>query len=163
MRKVIYIVLSAAFVLSFTSCKEKSRVQREQEFISELTKEDTTQMLKLSDGCMDLLKQNKIDEALSMLYEYDEESKALNPLSDETRKRLQKQFKFFPVLEYTRNYYSFMLEGVNDVKYVIKFAEEEHPEENGEAKTAFMLNPVRVDGTWYLTVKNGSDFDHLQN
>lgn len=156
-----FILMAVAFI--FSGCKEKSRVQQVQEFRSELTKEDTTQMLKLSDQCMELLKAQKTNEALSMLYEYDEENKELTPLNDKTRKRLETRLKFFPVLDYERVYYSFLLEGVNDVKYRIKFAEEENPEQNGEAKTAFMLNPVKVDGSWYLTVKNGSDFDELQN
>lgn len=152
-----------AVVLVFSSCKDKSRTQQIQDFRNELTKEDTTQMLKLSDQCMELLKAQKTNEALSMLYEYDTESKELIPLADKTRQRLEKRLKFFPVLDYERIYFSFLLEGVNDVKYRIKFAEEENPEQNGEAKTAFMLNPVKVDGSWYLTVKNGNDFDELQN
>lgn len=152
-----------AVVLVFSSCKDKSRTQQIQDFRNELTKEDTTQMLKLSDQCMELLKAQKTNEALSMLYEYDTESKELIPLADKTRQRLEKRLKFFPVLDYERIYFSFLLEGVNDVKYRIKFAEEENPEQNGEAKTAFMLNPVKVDGSWYLTVKNGNDFDEFQN
>lgn len=148
----------------FTSCKsDKSQVQRVQEFREGLTKEDTTQMLKISNDCMELLKAKKYNEVFASLYLYDEENKALVPLSDSDKKGLERKFKMFPVLDYKLEYYSFLLEGVNDVKYSIKFAEEEHPEINGEAKTAFMLNPVKVDGTWYLTVKNGSDFDELQN
>ena len=56
--------------------------------------------------------------------------------------------------------YSFQLEGCNDVKYKVKFAESDNVEETGEFKTMYMFNPVKIDGTWYLTVKRpGQDFD----
>lgn len=163
MKKYIYFIFIMVSVVLLTGCKEKTRVQKVKDFRNELTKEDTVQMLKLSDQCMELLKAQKTNEALSMLYEYDSEKSEILPLSNETKKRLERQFKIFPVLEYERDYFSFLLEGVNDVRYRIKFAEEENPEKNGECITRFMLNPVKVDGSWYITVKNGSDFDELQN
>lgn len=100
-----------------------------------------------------LLQQKNIDGALSMLCEYDDSTGQVSPLSDATRARYQRLFTMFPVLSFQRSKYSFMLEGLNDVKYEVVFAEEEHPEINGVPKTSFMFNPVRVDGTWYLTVK----------
>lgn len=148
----------------FSACRsEKSKVQQVQEFREGLSKEDTTQMLKISNDCMELLKAKKYNEVFASLYLYDDENKSLVPLTETDKKNLERKFKMFPVLDYKLEYYSFLLEGVNDVKYSIKFAEEPNPEQNGEARTAFMLNPVKVDGTWYLTVKNGNDFDELQN
>ena len=71
-------------------------------------------------------------------------------------------FRIFPVVDYELVYYSFQLEGINDVKYKIIFAQEENVAENGEAATALMFNPVKVDGSWYLTVKKaGQKFDEL--
>lgn len=164
MKKYYFLIFCFSLTVIFSSCrKEKSRVMQVEEFREGLTKEDTTQMLKISNDCMELLKAKKYNEAMASLYLYDEENKSLLPLTDEAKKHLERRFKMFPVLEYKLMYYSFLLEGVNDVKYSIKFAEEPNPEQNGEAKTAFMLNPVKVDGTWYLTVKNGGDFDELQN
>lgn len=98
-----------------------------------------------------------------MLYEYNDSTKEVQPLTDKTRKQYERRFKVFPVLEYTMDYYSFQLEGVNDVKYRITFALEENPEQNGNAVTAMMFNPVKVDGVWYLTIKNGTEFDKFRN
>lgn len=121
-------------------------------------------MLKLSNDCMELLKAKKIDNALSMLYEYNDSTKEVTPLSEKSRKRYERMFHIFPVLDYKMEYYSFQLEGVNDVKYRIIFGQEDQPDVNGEAATALMFNPVKVDGNWYLTVKTADQsFDELRN
>jgi hypothetical protein len=72
-------------------------------------------------------------------------------------KRLRRQFKMFPVLDYKRQYFSFMLEGCNDVKYSITFATAEQAGTKEAPVTMFMFNPVRVDGEWKLCVKTTKD------
>lgn len=158
-------ILAAAMVailaFSLSSCKKKTPLERMQEFRSELTKEDTTQMLKLADGCMTLLKAQKYDQALSMLYSYNDSTKEVAPLTAEEKQHYGRRFRVFPVLEYERDYYSFQLEGQNDVKYRITFA----PGGDGEApcRTALMFNPVKKDGQWYLTIKTARNgFDELR-
>ena len=156
MKKLVYFSLMALILLCVSSCKKKTPLQKMEEFTSSLTSADTTQMLKLSNDCMELLKAKKIDNALSMLYEYNDSTKEVTPLTPQARKRYERMFRIFPVVDYELVYYSFQLEGINDVKYKIIFAQEENVAENGEAATALMFNPVKVDGTWYLTVKNTS-------
>lgn len=164
MKNLAYIMFIALVAVFISSCKEKkTRMQQIQEFRNSLSSTDTTQMLKLCNDCMDLLKAQKVESALSMLYEYNDSTKEVQPLTDKTRKQYERRFKVFPVLEYTMDYYSFQLEGVNDVKYRITFALEENPEQNGNAVTAMMFNPVKVDGVWYLTIKNGTEFDRMRN
>ena len=120
-------------------------------------------MLGLADNCMKLLKEKRIDEALSMLNEYDDTLKSVKPLSKETEQRLHRTFRVFPVLEYNLSYFSMQLEGLNDVKYNIIFAKEDHPEQNGKPQTSFMFNPVKLDGTWYLCVKRSDqEVDELR-
>lgn len=163
MKKLAYIMFIVLVAVFTSSCKEKkTRMQQVQEFRNSISSIDTTQMLKLCNDCMDLLKAQKVDDALSMLYEYNDSTKEVQPLTDKTRKQYERRFKVFPVLEYTMDYYSFQLEDVNDVKYRITFALEENPEQNGKAVTGLMFNPVKLDGVWYLTVKNGSDFDKFR-
>ena len=158
MRKLNYLLIAVALLCLGTACsnKKKSREERVEEFRSILTANDTTQMLQLADNAMELLKGKKIDEVIASLYEYNDSTEELTELTDATKKRLARRFKMFPVLAYNRQYYSFMLEGCNDVKYEVTFAT---PEQTGadSAKTMYMFNPIRIDGEWKLCVKSPKD------
>ena len=117
------------FVISivFYSCRNNSNKQIERdeqvlEFRSTLQKSDTTMMLKLCDDAMENLKNKKIDEVLAALHEYSDSTKEVRPLSESTAKKYRRMFELFPVLQYERIYYSFQLEGCNDVKYRVTFA-----------------------------------------
>ena len=157
MKKLVYVGMCLLALLATTSCNKKGQTKAEesQEFRNSLTNTDTLSMLNICDSCMMLLQDKNLEGALAMLYEYDDSTGQVSSLSDETRQRYERLFNMFPVLSFQRVKYTFMLEGLNDVKYDVVFAEEEHPEVNGVPKTSFMFNPVRVDGTWYLTVKRG--------
>jgi hypothetical protein len=102
---------------------------------------------------MELLKGKKIDEVIASLNEYNDSTRELLPLSDSMKKSLKRRFKLFPVLDYRREYYSFMLEGCNDVKYKVTFATSEQSGTGEAPTTMFMFNPVKVDGEWKLCVK----------
>lgn len=154
MKKIVFCIFVTMILFCVSSCKNnQSKSEKINEFQSSLTESDTLEMLKVADDCMELLKAGKVNDALAMLYEYDDSTQQVSPLSDQTIKRYEKMFTWFPVVEYQRIYFSFQLEGLNDVKYKVKFAEEENPEENGEAVTSYMFNPVKIAGVWYLTVK----------
>lgn len=165
MRKFNYLLIAAALLCLGTafSCSNKKKTREEQveEFRSMLTANDTTQMLQMADNAMELLKSKKIDEVIASLYEYNDSTEELSQLTDDAKKRLTRRFKMFPVLSYNRQYYSFMLEGCNDVKYEVVFAT---PEQTGadSAKTMFMFNPIRINGEWKLCVKSAKD-DHDVN
>lgn len=158
MKKFNYILIVVAVLCLGTACsnKQKSREERVEEFRSMLNANDTTQMLQLCDNAMEQLKGKKIDEVIASLYEYNDSTEELTELTDATKKRLQRRFKMFPVLAYNRQYFSFMLEGCNDVKYEVVFAT---PEQTGadSARTMYMFNPVKVDGEWKLCVKSADD------
>ena len=158
MRKLNYLLIAVALLCLGTACsnKKKTREERVEEFRSMLTASDTTQMLQICDNAMELLKSKKIDEVIASLYEYNDSTEELKPLSDNLKKRITRRFKMFPVLAYNRQYYSFMLEGCNDVKYEVTFAT---PEQTGadSAKTMYMFNPILIDGDWKLCVKSALD------
>ena len=158
MKKLNYLLIAVAVLCLGTACsnKKKSREERVEEFRGMLTANDTTQMLQICDNAMEQLKGKKIDEVIATLYEYNDSTEELTPLTDQVKKRLARRFKMFPVLSYNRQYFSFMLEGCNDVKYEVVFAT---PEQTGadSAKTMYMFNPVRVDGEWKLCVKSAKD------
>lgn len=127
------------------------------EFRSTLSTSDTTQMLQLCDEAMEQLKNHSYEKVLSSLYEYNDSTKEVKPLSETLMRQYRNNFETFPVLEYRRVYYSFMLEGWNDVKYEVIFATPEQTGTDEPAKTAFMFNPVKIDGQWYLCVKTEKD------
>lgn len=152
-----------AVVLCLPSCnscgnkESKPRDEQVQEFRGTLSKEDTTSMLKLCDDAMEMLKNKKYDAVLANLYEYTDSTHEVKPLSDATARRYSKIFHMFPVLEYHRTYYSFQLEGCNDVKYKVKWATAEQAGTKDAPETAYMFNPVKIDGKWYLCVKTSAD------
>ena len=160
MKKYVCFFCAVALLCMFSSCKNKknmSRAEQIEEFRNELTEEDTTTMLKLADDAMEQLKAKKIDQVIASLYEYDDSTHEVSPLSDATAKRYARKFKMFPVLDYYREYYTFMLEGCNDVKYRVTFATAEQAGTKEPATTMFMFNPVKIDGEWKLCVKTPQD------
>lgn len=145
------------FLLTILSCREKPREVKIQEFQATLNASDTTMMLKLADDAMEMLKSKDINGVLGMLYEYNDSTKEAKPISVETAERYRNLFSMFPVLDYYRIYYSFQLEGCNDVKYRVVFCQKDSSDTGEEATTAYMFNPVKVDGEWKLCVKTASE------
>lgn len=164
MKKICFMAVAVCGLLSLNSCNScsgskegKSRDEQIQEFRSELNKEDTATMLKLCDDAMEELKNKKYDQVLASLYEYTDSTKELKPLSKATANKYRRKFMLFPVLEYHRIYYSFQLEGCNDVKYDVTWATAEKAGTAEPAKTAYMFNPVKINGEWKLCVKTADD------
>lgn len=157
--KKYYFIISIIGLLLLASCsnKKKPRDQRIMEFQSTLTAEDTTTMLKLCDDAMEQLKAKQYDKVLASMYEYTDSTEEVKPLTEATAKRYLRMFKMFPVLDYVRKYYSFQLEGCNDVKYEVTFATAEQAGTPEPPKTGYMFNPVKVDGSWKLCVKTAND------
>ncbi|WP_373731126.1 hypothetical protein, partial [Bacteroides heparinolyticus] len=117
-------------------------------FATTLTAADTTEVVGLANQCMDLLKENKTEEALKMIFVMNEEGEPV-PVSGEQKQKLNGKFKLFPVLEYELVNFSFASEENNDMRYKIIF------DKSGDvpASIGFMFNPVRIDGNWYLMLK----------
>ena len=158
MKKLNFVLIAVALLCLGTACsnKKKSREERVDEFRSMLTANDTTQMLQICDNAMEQLKGNKIDDVIASLYLYNDSTQELSELTDQMKKRYAQRFKRFPVKDYKRQYYSFMLEGCNDVKYEVTFATAEQT--GGQpATTMYMFNPVKVNDEWKLCVKSAAD------
>lgn len=155
MKKSVYIIFLTLSFFAVHSCKDKVTIPPVQvnEFQAGLNNEDTLTMLQLCDSSMELLKSGDIEAVVSLLHEYDDSTGTVMPIGDDAANRFRRQLSIFPVHDYKRTSYKFFERGLNDVKYEVIFAEEERPEVNGEAKTFFMFNPVKVDGQWYLCVK----------
>lgn len=160
MKKYSILFIAVAALLLTTACsnkKAKTRQEQVEEFRSMLTASDTTQMLQLCDNAMELLKGKKIDEVVASLYEYNDSTKEAKPVTEATAKRYTRMFNMFPVLSYSRRYYSFMLEGCNDVLYDVVFATAEQAGTEKAPTTTYMFNPVKIDDEWKLCVKTLND------
>ena len=159
MKSFTYIFFAIALISLATACSNnnKTREQRIEEFRADLNKADTAEMLRLCDEAMALLKNKQIDKVLESLFEYNDSTEEVTPLSETLAKRYTTHFKMFPVLDYKRKYYSFMLEGCNDVKYEVVFATAEQTGNEKPATTMYMFNPVKIDGEWKLCVKTPQD------
>ena len=153
---IFIVALTLGYVqISCVDHKPKSSEQMVQEehaaFVKELTSEDTVEMIKICNDCMNTLKSGRIDDAMKMFHLITPDGE-LKPLSQEKERQLRKNFKFFPVIDYKLDYFSFNTSGVNDVKYTIEFFEKK----DGDATPNtinFMFNPVKKSRKWYITVK----------
>lgn len=116
-------------------------------FRSTLTAADTTAVMQLSEKCMQNLKSGEMDEALDMLYTLQDSLTAV-PLSEEQKNQLRNKFRLFPVKDYRLERFTFATENSNDVKYAIVF-----DEQDPAGKIGLMFNPVKLKGTWFLTLK----------
>ena len=154
--KQLFILLAAVAVLASCGPKysgshgEKTQKDAEAEFVSSLTQEDKDAMLALSDSFMDKLQAGQVDEALDMIYVLYND--VLYKKSDTYTAQLIQRFRMFPVLSYKMLYHSFSTEGNNDVSYSYVF-DSSTGSEGGETMK-LMLNPVFIDGQWYLTFKD---------
>ena len=95
-----------------------------------------------------------IDEALKMLFIL-RDGKAI-PLPAEKEQQLRKKFKYFPVVDYKLDYYSFSSTDNNDVKFQIEFFKHTSSDDHTPNTIGFMFNPVKIDGVWYLAVKEAT-------
>lgn len=165
MKRLLWAAAALACLLALAACGGKKSAESEaEEFRKELTKEDTTQMLALCDDCMKTLKAGRIDEALNRLYTYDDSTATVAPITATKREELKRTFRLFPVLGYEMDYYSFNSEGQNDVKYDIRFFEKTDSADTTPNTIGFMFNPVKVDGQWYLCIKEADqEFDRARN
>ena len=142
-KDLLYICVLVAVSCFLFSCGEKKKqLTPKEEFLMGLTAEDTVQVLTISRSCMDTLKAGNIDEALKMLFIL-RDGKAI-PLPAEKEQQLRKKFKYFSS---TDN---------NDVKFQIEFFKHTSSDDHTPNTIGFMFNPVKIDGVWYLAVKEAT-------
>ena len=152
--KIVFILLLSCLLFSCGRKETKERMKTyadaEKEFVSSLTKKDSIAILEMSQKCMDSLKAGNVEAALGMLYVI--KAGEVVRLTDENKEDFKKHFCTFPVVDYHLEYFSFSTQGCNDLKYKIEFARK--GADGSAPAMAFIFNPVKIDGTWYLCVKN---------
>jgi len=165
MKKLFYLCILFAIVVCYTACgnKNKSESNEEMSVVDQIvendsrydkfmlrSKDDSTKIVELATQYLNLLKENKIDEAISMLHEIDD-SANVKPLSDSFMSTLKKQLNRFPVLSYTIDDFQIFSAQHTDLHYTYEFM---HKPEGSDIPNTLkgVLSPCRVNGEWYLTI-----------
>ena len=134
----------------------KTHIEAEEEFLSTLTESDTTAVLGLADKFMSLVKEGSVSEAVDMitvLYE----GVVYKP-ADEYYSELVSRFTRMKIISYELYKYYFTTEGNNDVCYDAYFI----PAAGSEPmKIKITFNPIKVDGAWMLSLKDGNQSSKL--
>lgn len=149
MKKNIGILPWIVFLLILAGCLEGcSRGNKQVHQKPLYTADDTIIVTNLVESYLNCLHENQFDAALNMLSEISHDS--VMPISDSLRNILLNQFNYFPVLKYEKYSETWTDSDPILMSYNITFAED--PEGQVPYITKMVLQPIRKDGYWYLTV-----------
>lgn len=124
------------------------------------TGKDTMMLLDMTKKFLETLKNNDIDGAMSQLYEV-EDNKVM-PVSAERSKEIRKTLATFPVLSYKIDELLLYSDSDTEVRYTIEFFEK--PKGDNRPNTIkCSVNPMRVDGNWYLTIAKIAQENNNEN
>ena len=156
--KKILVVLCTLCLLA--ACHNNGRKQQtfntfesaQAAFQATITPEDSSAVITATEEVMSLLKAGEIDAALSHIYVVADN--VLYRPDNESLLRLKSKFTMFPVLSYEMTDIAFQTSAINDVTYQYVFAESSDDSTPATFKLGF--NPVKIEGQWYLTFKDGN-------
>lgn len=142
------------------SCKGKDDKAPIDGYFMVTTSEDTVTVSQLAVDFMEKLKSKDINGALDMLYYLNEPADSLSqptitPLNDEQIVQQQLIFDCFPVLAYRIDNIIFRTETDCQVKCTFDFSQPDDGQGN-PLSTSLYLQPMRLEGKWYLTVRDSS-------
>ncbi len=157
--KLIAVVSVAIMAVSTVACGGKkdqetttdenivTLAEAEQVFASSLSSNDTTELMAISSAFMDSLKNGSIDAAVAMLYEPDPNG-GVRPVNEKTAEQLRARYTTYPVKSWRMDHMDLSIPSINDLKFIYQLSDEP-----GMPGMAIMFNPTKVDGKWYLMLK----------
>lgn len=150
--KAFNCLFSGLLLFAALSCTCSPKVltysDAERAFISSLTADDSLVVAVMGDMFMSGLKAGDLDSTLAVLKVV--EHNVLYAISDQTVSELKVRFESMPVVDYELTRLTFSTEGVNDMVYRYSFS----GSLADSPAIKFVLNPVKVEGRWYLTLKD---------
>lgn len=153
--KTKYMLIGLFVALILGSCAEKKADQQSKEEVDgpqmELSVRDTSEVKKIANEFLLLVKERRIDEAVSMLYILDEDD-VLQELTPSQKMNQKMALTMYPVYGYEITNIIFWKETDCRLDYNIFVSEPVEDEE--PAKIGCALRPVRQDGIWHITVAN---------
>jgi len=151
-RSLFFILCLSGLTSLFVSCKrEKPADDQNTEPVIVFSKEDSTTVRNLVNTFIERLQENKISEAVSMIYFLDGDS--ICELNDTQFKNQARSLARVRGIRYDLEYIKIQDEKFNDAKINIVLFDKQEGDTRPNG-VAFHLNPVRREGEWYLTTLN---------
>lgn len=153
--KKFYILSFILFSVLIAACtgnkKQETQPTAHEVFVSGLSSQDTVLVTKLCEEFLSAIQNNDKDKAFSILRNV--EDGKVNPPTSEQMAKLSTQFTIFPVLKYHLKDFKIGDATDNICSYSIVFNIDE---QGKESAINFGFCPIKVDGQWYITVRNAS-------
>ena len=158
-KTLVTLTVTALLTLSFSSCGTRSGRTTSQnegeEYLSSLTKADTVSLLLIADSCMTLLTNGEYEKALAGVGYVDGET--IEAMTPEMIARTAMSFKNLGVHGFERSGIELVLPDQNTISYRLKIGGPSSVPEPAEGTatptTGFAFNAYRIDGHWYLSLK----------
>ena len=153
MKKFFVLSIFACDFFVILSCtgdmqKQSAEVETAEEPQFQMTAKDTSDVLMMTGEFLGYLKTERYDSAVAMLHAFDGDT--LTALSSERATTQKAIFKRFHGIRYQLTSLQFNSDFNNRVDYVITLFDNA-PDEHHANTVRAALNPVRIDGQWYLT------------
>lgn len=146
---IIAVMVLAAGLTGFTACSgcssDKSKTMTDT--VATFAKADTAEVLALSAKYLEYVKEQKYDEAVSMLNCIENDS--VMQLTEEKEREVRIQQKTFPVLSYRVAGMDFVNENRVKVTYAVEFFKK-NPKDSIQNTIRIAFAPQRINGQWYL-------------
>ena len=154
-KALVVLTVTALFALSLLSCGTRSgraTAQDEgEEYLSSLTKADTASLLSIADSCMTLLTNGEYEKAFGGVGYVDGET--IEAMTPEMIARTAMSFKNLGVHGFERSGFELTNPELNTVSYRLKIGGPSASSGTVTPTTGFAFNAYRIDGHWYLSLK----------
>lgn len=149
---IFFFVFLSTLIVSCSKNKQQAdQPSAHESFVSGLSSQDTVIVKTLCEDFLLALKNNDKDKAFSILRSVDNGS--VVPPSSEQMAKISNQFSIFPVLDFHLKEFKIGEATDNICSYSIVFDKDE---QGKESTISFGFCPVKVNGEWYITVRNAS-------
>lgn len=155
MKKILYVILGTTLSLTILSCssgKKKEMTIAEQYLRPasvNYSSKDSSEINSLVENYVTALKSKDIDAAANMLYFVRNDS--IFPITDEARQGFTHVYSSMPIYDCKVTTLILRSELNNEARVVVKVREDGDIEKQ-IGTTTISLNPVQIEGKWYLTL-----------
>ena len=150
-KNLLLLILLAVVMASCTENKETKKLFLRPPSIT-LSAQDTTEINQKIQTHISLLKENKLNELADILY-YLQEDNTINSLNEEQKASFVKGMSLFKIYDVKIKHLIIRSEYNNELCATLKIKEDGDFEKN-YGVTKFYFNPVKIDGVWYITIRD---------